>query len=333
MFVNSSNKYLKIFFIVLLFSLIFTCISFAKEVNITASSNVTKNDLESITLDLFKEYVAEIAPEVNVDVHYVAELGGEREVFEAMQLGMIQMSSITTGVVGAFYPEIGVLSLCYLYPNLEVAKEIAKSDIAKKLAEQCLEKTGIRVLGFVPKSFRVTISKKPLKNINDLKGFKIRLPKDPVLIDAFKQLGAKPTPIPWGDVYTSLKTGMVDGMESTPSAIYAMKFWETTDYMTITNHQLLWYGLWISDSFYQSLSKEVQIAINIAAEKAINESIDKAKDIAETNLEKLKLVQKEVYYPDLRTFMEAVQPTYDAFEKKTNSIGIIDEIKKVIGAE
>jgi len=300
-------------------------------IKITASSNVPKGDLESITLDLFKKYVEDLVPEVKIDVHYAAELGNEREVFEAMQIGMIEMSSITTGVASAFCPELGIFSLCYLYPNLDAARRVAESDVAGRLAELCRIKTGIRVLGFVPKAFRVTISrKKPLRTLEDFKGYKIRLPKDPVLIETFKQLEAKPTPIPWGDVYTSLKTGVVEGMESTPSAIYTMKFWETTDYMTVTNHQLLWYGLWISDSFYRSLPEDVQKAIQVAGKKAVDESIDKAKELSQKYLALLKEKHKEVFYPDLKPFMEAVQPTYEEFGKKTGTMDLIEKIKQIV---
>lgn len=301
------------------------------KMKIIASSNVPKPDLESITLDLFKEYLKDSAPDLAIEVHYAAELGNEREVFEALQIGSIKLACITTGVSSAFAPELGIFSLCYLYPSLDGAKRVADSDVAKKLADSVREKTGVRVLGFIPKAFRVTISrKKPLKTLEDFKGYKLRLPKDPVLIDTFKLLGAKPTPIPWGDVYTSLKTGVVDGMESTPSAIYTMKFWETTDYMTVTNHQLLWYALLINESLYQSLSSDVQKAIHVAAKKAVDESVDRVKSLTDKYIKMLSKEHKEVYYPDLKPFMKAVEPTYASFGKKTGTTDLVEEVKKMV---
>jgi tripartite ATP-independent transporter DctP family solute receptor len=298
---------------------------------IIASSNVPKPDLESITLDLFKEYLKDSAPDLGIEVHYAAELGNEREVFEALQIGSIKLACVTTGVSSAFAPELGIFSLCYLYPSLDAAKRVADSDVAQKLSESVRKKTGVRVLGFIPKAFRVTISrKKPLKTLGDFKGYKLRLPKDPVLIDTFKLLGAKPTPIPWGDVYTSLKTGVVDGMESTPSAIYTMKFWETTDYMTVTNHQLLWYALLINESLYQSLSPDAQKAIQVAAKKAVAGSIDRVKSLTDKYIKLLSKEHKEVYHPDLKPFMKAVEPTYASFGEKTGTTELVEEVKKIV---
>ncbi len=271
------------------------------------------------------------APDLEIEVHYAAELGNEREVFEALQIGSIKLACVTTGVSSAFAPELGIFSLCYLYPSLDAAKRVADSDVAKKLSDSVLEKTGVRVLGFIPKAFRVTISrKKPLKTLEDFKGYKLRLPKDPVLIDTFKLLGAKPTPIPWGDVYTSLKTGVVDGMESTPSAIYTMKFWETTDYMTVTNHQLLWYALLINESLYKGLSPDVQKAIQVAGKKAVDESVNRVKSLTDKYIKMLSKEHKEVYYPDLKPFMKAVEPTYASFGKETGTTDLVEEVKKMV---
>jgi len=301
------------------------------KVKIVAGSIVPKGDLEATTLDLFKEYLKDSAPDLDIEIHYAAELGNERELFEGLQIGMIKLACITTGVASGFAPELGMFSLCYLYPSLDAAKKVSESEVAEKIAEIVKAKTGVRILGYIPKAFRVMMSrKKPIKGLEDLKGYKLRLPKDPVLIDTFKLLGAKPTPIPWGDVYTSLKTGVVDGMEATPPSIYSMKFWENTQYMTVTNHQLLWYALLMNDALYESLSPDVQKAVQVAAKKAVEESINKADALAKKYIDMLAKTQKEVFYPDLKPFIEAVQPTYESFGKKTGTMGLLEQVKEMV---
>lgn len=268
--------------------------------------------------------------EVEVVVYPNSQLGNERDLLEGLQLGTVEMAEVSGGVMSTFAPEAGVFSLPFIFQGWDHLDKVLKSPAADKLSEIVLKKTNVRALGWMEQGFRVTMTvKKPIQSLKDFEAMKIRLPEDKVLLRTFQLVKAAPTVIPWGEVYTSLQTGVVEGMEATTPAIYTMKFYEVTNYLAETNHQHSVVGFLISESAFQSLSKSAQDAVIQAAKETIDINYRDARGTAQRSLDLLKTKVKQVTSPDPKPFQAAVQPIYKEFADQTGTGEIIRQIQEI----
>jgi len=266
--------------------------------------------------------------EVEVVVYPQTQLGNEREIAEGMQLGTVEMAAIGTGILTNFVPEAGVTGLPFIFRGWDHLEKVLRSPLADQLSDMILKRTGIRTLGWWEQGFRVTITtKRPINTVRDMEGLKIRLPEEKVLIRTFQLLKAAPTVIPWGEVYTSLQTGVVEGMESTTPAISTMKFYEVAGYLAETNHQHAVVQLLVSDKVFQSLSKDVQDVIRQAAKEATNINYQAARAASTASWDQLKAKAKQTTFPDLKPFQEAVQPLFKEFGEQTKTQDLIRQIQ------
>ena len=279
----------------------------------------------------FAKKVAELTKgEVEVVVYPNSQLGNERDLLEGLQLGTVQMAEVSGGVMSIFAPEAGVFSLPFVFQGWDHLDKVLRSAPATRLSDLVLKKTNVRTLGWMEQGFRVTMTvKKPIQSLKDLEAMKIRLPEDKVLLRTFQLVKAAPTVIPWGEVYTSLQTGVVEGMEATTPAIYTMKFYEVTNYLAETNHQHSVVGFLISESAFQSLSKGAQDAVVQAAKETIDINYRDARGTAQKSLDLLKAKVKQVTTPDPKPFQAAVQPLYKEFADQTGTGEIIRQIQEI----
>ena len=180
----------------------------------------------------------------------------------------------------------------------------------------------------MPHSYRCMLTKnKPIETVEDIRNLKLRLSASKILQDTFKQLHAAITMVPWGEVYTSLQTGLVEAVEASNSAMYIMNFWEVTNYLAITNHHLMAMEFMINEKFFQSLPKDIQKSIIDATNQTVGalEVITPVVDKKYRELIEKKV--KRVTYPDLEPFQKAMEPLYDSFGKETGTTELIQKIK------
>jgi tripartite ATP-independent transporter DctP family solute receptor len=279
----------------------------------------------------FAKKVGELTKgEVEVVVYPNSQLGNERDLLEGLQLGTVQMAEVSGGVMSIFAPEAGVFSLPFIFQGWDHLDKVLKSPPAEKLGEIMLKKTKVRTLGWMEQGFRVTLTtKKLIQTVRDFEALKIRLPEDKVLIRTFQLVKAAPTVIPWGEVYTSLQTGVVEGMESTTPAMYTMKFYEVTNYLAETNHQHSVVGFLIGETAFQSLSKSAQEAVVQAAKETLEINYRDARGTAQQSLNLMKAKMKQVTSPDLKPFQAAVQPLYKEFADQTGTGDLIRQIQEL----
>jgi len=177
--------------------------------------------------------------------------------------------------------------------------------------------------------FRVTLTvKRQINDIKDFEGLKIRLPEEATLVRTFQLVKARPTVVPWGEVYTSLQTGVVDGMESTPTAIYSMKFFEVAYYLAETNHQHGVVQMLIGEKVFGSLSAANQEIVRQAARETMGVNYQEARGEARKAFELLRGKVRQTTMPDLRPFREAVQPMYKEFGDRTGAGDLIRQIQE-----
>lgn len=209
---------------------------------------------------------------IRVQLFPDGQLGKDAEVIQQTKDGVIQSNISSSGGVAQYYPLIGVFDMPFAFPNIAVVHDVMdlRSDFGKRLATDIQKKTGLKVIGLLDSGgyFDITNSKRPIRTVADMKGLRIRTMTLPTQEAIISSLGAKPTPLPWAEVYTSLQTGVVDG-EMNPVPIIAFaKFDEVQKYLSLTQHIITPYVWFMNEAFYDSLTPNERYVVNYAARAA-----------------------------------------------------------------
>ncbi len=270
------------------------------------------NSKKGAATEVFKNLVeAESGGRIEVNVYPAGQLGGETDLVQSAQEGMISMTMVS-GAFAKVCEEAAVLEIPYLFPSAPVAWEVLDGEFGQALSQHCLEKTGLRTLAYGETGFRnFTNSKRPVAEPADLNGLKIRVMTLPLYVEMVKAMGAEPTPIAWPEVPSALTTGVVDGQENPVSVINSNKFYEFQKYLTLDGHVYGTDFLLINDDLYTSLSDEDRAIIDRAAKvagtvgRAIQQfkSAEGLKSLAENGMEITTPTAEQ-----LAKFQEAAQP-------------------------
>jgi tripartite ATP-independent transporter DctP family solute receptor len=243
-----------------------------------------------------------------------SQLGSLRTITEGLQMGTIEMGTQSPGGLASFMPLYAVLELPYLYSSHADAYKIVDGPIGNELDEMFRKKTGVRILGYVLNFHRnVTNSKRPIKHPEDFKGLKLRVPETKSIMDTITLLGATPIPMGFGEVYTSLSQGIIDGQENPVSVIWASKLYEVQKYLSMTGHAYSPAVVTISDQFYESLPEDLR--------KIIMESVVEVRASTRETVEKqdrdlavqLKEKGMEINEVDVTEFRKLMEPLYKTF--------------------
>lgn len=271
----------------------------------------------------------------NVELFPSSQLGSKTDVIDQMIAG----SPIVTLADGAFYaergvPDFGIVFAPYLFSSWEECWKLTESDW---YAEQCakLEENGLKVIASNwIYGDRHTLTTKPVKNDTDLKGMKIRVANSPVFIKGFEALGAAPTPLALGDVYTALQQGTIDGLENPLPVLYNGKFQEVAKYLILDGHVKNFTTWCIGTDFYNSLTTEQQNIIVETANEAGIFNNNSQKGLEEEALKNLIDSGVTVYNPtaeDLASFKESAMKFYDYKEISGNwTEGLYDTVNDII---
>ncbi len=287
-----------------------------------AGSTVFKNIVES-----------ETGGAVKINLFPAGQLGGEREIAEAVKLGSIQIGMLS-GPFSGFCKEAQVFDIPYLFPSHLVAYRTLDGPFGKELAEECLKKTGMRILTYAQVGFRnFTNSARVIKTPGDLKGLKFRVMENPVYMNLVRSMGAAPTPIPWPETYTALQQKVVDGQENPISSIKFAKLYEVQKYMTMDGHTFGVSFMLVNEKFFQSLPKEYQAILkNAALTSAVSENgIDNLEN--SLGLQFLKDKGMEVYSPtaaEKAQFRAAAQPPVIEYLEKQVGRSWIDKVLSAV---
>jgi C4-dicarboxylate-binding protein DctP len=275
-------------------------------------------------VSVFKKVVEQkTAGKVKVEIYPANQLGKEREQFEGVKLGTIEMCMIADGPIAGFFPEIMLIGIPYLYSNEAVAWRSLDSSFGRDLFEEMRKKTGVRTLGIGENGFRnFTNRVRPIRTPDDLKGLKIRTMENPAHMAMVKAMGASPTPIAWGEVYMALQQGVVDGQENPVSVIQVAKFNEVQKYLTLDGHVYSILPILMNDKFFSSLSPEVQKIVTDSAKIMVTISRGQNVYLVANGVKNLQDKGMEVYAPtenELQMFRDRSQkPVIEFLETKVD---------------
>lgn len=283
---------------------------------------------------VFKDLVeAESGGRITVELYPAGQLGGEKDLVAQAQAGAIQMTMVS-GVFGSFCKEASILDTPYLFSSAAVAWRVLDGPFGQKLANNCLEKTGLRTLAFGETGFRnFTNNVREIKGPEDVKGLKLRVQEIPLYVEMVKGLGGIPTPVAWPETPGALRTGVVDGQENPVSVILGNKFYEFQKYLTLDQHVYGTDFVLINDGFYKELSAEDQAMLRRNAIVAGNvgraiQQFNSAAGVAELTKQGMT-----VYKPteaQLAAFREAAQPPVVAFLKGEVDPNWLDELQTTV---
>jgi len=173
---------------------------------------------------------------MKVNVFPQGQLGGERDITEGLQLGTIDFQATSLGVTGTFIKPVNILNLPFIFKGPDHWMKVMHGPIGEWILKEAAregDKVGLKVLGIGGAMFRVPMNNvRPITRIDDFKGLKIRTMEVPLHKDTYKAMGASPVPLPFGELYTAMQTGVVDGNENGPATLEAMKFYEVQKYVT-----------------------------------------------------------------------------------------------------
>lgn len=270
-----------------------------------------------VGMEKFSQLVgAKTNGQVEVQVFPNAILGSERDMIEGMQLGTLDIGLVSTAPIGQFSPKMMLFDLPFLFKDSAHAWKVADSWIGDELFAE-LKPIGIIGLAYWENGFRHVFTRtKEIKQPSDLQGLKIRTMENPIHVASFQALGAVPTPMAWGELFTALQQGTVDGAENSLVTIYTSRFQEVAKYVALTGH---FYGiapLLMSKKTYDKLPKEFREAIMEAAREARDFQRKTTVDMESDIISKLEKEGMKVIRVDRKAFREKCRGVYEKFKNQ-----------------
>ena len=285
-----------------------------KTYTITLSSHQSSSSVHHWTCAEFKSRVEERTNgAVTVNLFEDAQLGNERDNIEGVQMGSIQMCLADTGYVANLTSDYNILQLPFLFRDYDHLNEVLNSDIVGSMNQKMIDESGIRALSWYPDGLRDFLMNTPASSVAEFKGCKLRAMESDVIIDCIEALGAAATPIAWGEVYTSIQTNVVEGLEAAPTSLYTSKFYEVADKLIKTEHINLGVTLLMNEAFFQTLPAEYQdIIITAMQEIAVEQQKNTVQQMDEA-VEKLVAEGVTVIEIDKEEFRAACEPTWGKY--------------------
>ena len=256
---------------------------------------------------------------VVITIYGSSQLGNQADLIEGLQIGAVDMTISSPAVMSALTPEIAVLDLPYIFPNAKQAYAVLDGDIGQELYASSRRDHGYTVLSVWENGFRhTTNSKREITSPEDMAGLKIRVPESQIYLEMMKALGANPTPMEFGELFTALQTGAVDGQENPISQTYSSRFYEIQSYMTLDGHIYATQPVLIRNASLEKLSPEQReilfAACNEARDWERGMVAQREKGMME-EMEKAGMRITPLTVDQIAKFQAAVAPVWAIFEK------------------
>lgn len=283
----------------------------AEPIRLTAGIVQAVDHPFTIAMNKFADYVSEGTDgAVTIEVFPANQLGEERDITAGLTEGTIDFCLNANGELAKRVEGYSIGDAPYVFKSPEHLQKVVMSDVFQVLHKELLDKHGIRVLGsFYLGTRNITSSSKKIQVPEDLKGFKIRVPDQKPAMDAFKLLGANPTPVPFSELYLALQQGVVAGQENPFSQILGNKLYEVQKYLSLTGHITQCLYLTISEKTYQKLTPDQRQVIEDAATRISDEATEEM-----IGLEKNEQLKQLVDYG-----MEVVEVDQNRFRELVNA--------------
>jgi tripartite ATP-independent transporter DctP family solute receptor len=257
------------------------------------------------------------------------QLGQEIDVINSVKLGVIDMMVSGSSIAANLVPLVGTFDLGYLFSSFEQQTKAFEAGAAKPIETALQRGANIRIIAWAYNfGARSVLSKKAVKVPEDLVGQKIRTLPNPVITECLRLMGAAATPLAFGEIYTGLQAGVIDGLEHDPPTIVASKFFETAKFYSLTQHNFSPLALYFSDVAYNRMNPALRDRFLHAAQKAAAETRTHGIAVEKEALDLLKQRGVTVTECDQEAFRARVQPQIEAFQRnRPDSKPVIEQIR------
>ncbi len=267
--------------------------------------------------------------ELKIQIYPSGQLGSEQQCVELLQIGSLAITKVSSAVMESFTSEFKVLGLPYIFRSKEHAFKVLDGEIGKELLLSS-EPYWMRGLCFYDAGSRsfYTIDK-PVNTPEDLDGLKIRVMKSIISMNLVKALGGSPTPISFGELYTALQSGVVDGAENNPPSFYTSHHYEVCKYYSLNEHSMVPDVLIISQKIWEHLSEQEKAWLQQAADESVAEQRKLWAQSVEESIKAVKEAGVTVIYPDKEPFAEKVEDIYEMYKEDEVLYDLIQRIRAV----
>ena len=265
---------------------------------------------------------------VEVQIFPNEQLGNEEETSQMVKMGLISGAAVGTGGLGNVIPEVDLFNLPFIFNDLDHFYRVVDGPVGKRVAASIEEELDCIVLGYWFSGIRnAWNSSRPIMTPDDFIGLKIRcMPGSPILVETFNALGAQATPMSYGQLYSALQMGVVDGAETDHVDLLLDRLYEVTKYVSYTNHTFLGVALIFSKKQFNKLPPEYREIVIRAGKAAIQAERDEMETMTRDALVELEKLGLEFHEVDKDPFREKVQSVYSKYSDKVGGLEVIDEV-------
>lgn len=265
---------------------------------------------------------------MNVKVFPDGQLGSEREVLELLQIGSVAITKVSAATLSNFVPEYHVLGIPYLFRDKQHQFDILEGEVGKSILEKG-SKFWLRGLGYYDAGSRsFYTSNKAIRTPEDLKGLKIRVMNNQMAINMVNALGGSATPMAYGELYTAIQQGVVDGAENNPPSFVSSNHYEVSKYYTLDQHSSVPDVLLIGTKYWDKLTEEEKQWVQEAMDESVQAQKRFWNESVEASMATAKKAGVEVIIPEKSLFQEQSKSVLEAFMKEHPEMNdLINQIK------
>lgn len=275
----------------------------------------------------FKELVeARSRGDMEVLIHVGGAMGGERDVFEGMSSGGLEMGAMGSGDVAIFFPRYFVFEIPYVMRDADHFFKLWNGPVGKEINDLVLRERGVMTAGVVFRGARYLTANKPVRRPDEVRGLKLRLPENKPWVKIWESLGALPVVVAFPEVYMALKTGVAEAQENPPESIWSYKFYEAQKYLIATRHVYSAAKYQISKKWFDTLKPEQQQLILQAWKEATDYANKLSVDADKKFIQDLQGKGMTLIEPDVAAFQKAVQPALAELNKTLWAPGMLEKV-------
>ncbi len=284
------------------------------------------DDPYGIGATAFKNEVETLSDgKIEVELYPNRQLGDEKDLLEGVRFGTVDLALVVNAVVANVEPAFQINDMPFLFSNSEQAASVLDGELGDLLAAK-LKKRGAIVLGYHEGGFRNMLNNvRPVVNPEDIQNVKYRVMQNPVFIDMFQSLDGNAIPMAWGETFTAMQQGTIDGLEMPVPVLFTGKYFEVADYLSLTQHTYSVTNLLMSERSLNKLSPELQEIVMQAGKNSTEIQRRESARLYDEVLVKVKAEGMQINeIADVAIFREKVKSVYETFRPR-----IGDEIMDV----
>jgi len=280
----------------------------AADITLKASHNANAVEPYGVGMRKMGELIGEkTGGKATIQVFDNATLGDEMESIQGTQIGTVDIAVTANETLANFVPDLSVFSLPFLFRDAEQMDRALEDPAVMADVQEVLKSQGFHLITFFSAGTRHIMTKKPIEEMSDLDGLKIRTMQNPAHVDTFKAFGANPTPLAYTELYGALETGVVDGAEAANTNFYAQKFYEVAPDWAMVGWLELVAPVIMGEAAYQALPDDVKSALDEAGKEAGSFQRATYRESDAARVADIEKAGVNISRPDIQPFRDAAE--------------------------